>query len=121
MKTALTPAERQDLDVARGDDPAHDDKDVLEPFGPQPFHHPRHEGQMRPGQQREAHGVCVFLHDGADHLLGCLMQTCVDHLEPGVSQRPGDDLGPSVVAVETGLGHDDAVATFHSWGDTTQQ
>ena len=42
-----------------------------------------------------------------DHL-GRLVQARVDHLEAGVAQRAGDDLGAAVVTVEAGLGDEDA-------------
>ena len=50
--------------------------------------------------------------DGLGHLLRRLEQAGVDDLEAGVAQRPGDDLGAPVVAVEAGLGHDDPVRQF---------
>src|SRR5439155_8663004 len=53
------------------------------------------------------------LHDGLGHLLGRLVQAGVDHLEAGVTQRPRDHLGPTVVTVEPGFGHDDSVAAIH--------
>ena len=56
-----------------------------------------------PGEQREPDGVGILLHHRLDHLLGRLVQPGVDHLEAAVPQRPGDDLGPPVVAVEPGL------------------
>ena len=40
---------------------------------------------------------------------GCLLETEVDHLEPGVAQRSGDDLHAAVVAVEAGFGDDHPV------------
>src|SRR5205085_2665543 len=52
-------------------------------------------------------------HDGGRDLLGRLVQAGVDDLEPGVPQRPGDDLRPPVVAVETGLGDHHPVAALH--------
>ncbi len=73
-----------------------------------------HQGEVGPGEQRQADGVGVLLHDGLDHLLGSLVQAGVDDLEPGVTQRPGDHLGPAVVAVEARLGHDHPVGTFHA-------
>ena len=68
---------------------------------------------MRPREQRQPDGVGVFLHDGPHNLLGRLVEARVDDFEAGVAKRPGDDLGASVVSVKAGLGHDDAVATFH--------
>ena len=58
-------------------------------------------------------GVDVLLQRRLGDLLGRLVQARVDDLEPGVAQRPGDGLGPSVVAVEAGLGHDHAIGPVH--------
>ena len=44
---------------------------------------------------------------------GRLEQPGVDHLEPGVAQRPGDDLDAPVVPVEAGFGHDDSIRALH--------
>ena len=48
-----------------------------------------------------------------DDLLRRLAQARVDHLHAGVAQRPGDDLGAAVVAVEARLGDDDADFLIH--------
>ena len=64
---------------------------------------------MRPGEHREAHGVGVLLERGLGDHLGRLEQAGVDDLEAGVAQRAGDDLGPTVVPVEAGLGDHDPV------------
>jgi len=32
------------------------------------------------------------------------MEPGVDHLEPRIAQRPRHDFGPTIVAIETGLG-----------------
>ena len=63
---------------------------------------------MRAGEDREPDGVGVLLQDGLDDLLRRLVQAGVDDLHAGVAQRAGDDLGAAVVAVEAGLGDDDA-------------
>jgi len=68
---------------------------------------------VRSGQKRKPHGICVFLQDRADHLLGRLMQARIDDLEPGVAQSSGYYLGASVVPVEAGFGDDDAISTIH--------
>ena len=65
----------------------------------------RHVGA---GEHREAHGVGVLLDRRLDDLLRGLVQAGVDDLHAGVAQGAGDDLGAAVVAVESGLGHDDA-------------
>ncbi len=68
---------------------------------------------MSTGQQREADGVGVLLQHGLGDLLGRLVQTGVDDLETVVAQGPGDGLGATVVAIETGFRHDDAVRALH--------
>jgi hypothetical protein len=57
---------------------------------------------------RQAHPIDVLLDGGIRDHLGRLMEPRVDHLEPGVPQGSRDDLGPPVVPVETGLGHENA-------------
>ena len=57
---------------------------------------------------RQSHGVRVFLDRGLGDLLGRLMQSGVDHLEAGIAKGPRHDLRAAVVAVEPGLGNDDA-------------
>ncbi len=64
-------------------------------------------------EQREPDGVGILLHDRLDHLFGRLVETGVDHLEAAVAQGAGDDLGPTIVAVEPGLGNDNPVGTLH--------
>ena len=63
---------------------------------------------MRPGEHGQARRVGVLLDGGLDDLLGRLVQAGVDDLHAGVTQGPRHDLGAAVVAVESGLGHDDA-------------
>ena len=64
-------------------------------------------------EHREPDGVGVLLEGGLGDLLGGLVQAGVDHLEPGVPQGPGDDLGPPVVAVQPGLGDHHPIAPPH--------
>ena len=66
---------------------------------------------MRAGQDRQADRVGVLLDRGLDDLLRRLVQAGVDDLDAGVAQRPGDDLRAAVVAVQAGLGDDDAQRT----------
>lgn len=59
-----------------------------------------------PGQDRKAHQCNIFLKRDGDDVLDALPDAGVDDLEPGIAQRTRDDLGPpTVVAVQTGLGH----------------
>ena len=68
---------------------------------------------MRAREQRQTDRVGVLLERRFGDLLRRLEQAGVDHLEPGVPQRPGDDLGAAIMAVQAGLGDDDAVASLH--------
>ena len=68
---------------------------------------------MSPRQEGEAHGVGILLDHGLDDLLGGLVEAGVDDLEARVPQRPCDDLGPTVVAVEAGLGHNHSIGALH--------
>ena len=69
---------------------------------------------MRAGQDREADDVHVLLDRRGHDLLGRLAQARVDDFHPRVPQRPGDDLGAAVVAVEAGLGDQDADGARHA-------
>ena len=68
----------------------------------------RDERHVRAGEDRQPDGVGVLLEHGLDDLLRRLVQAGVDDLHAGVAQRAGDDLRAAVVAVEAGLGDDDA-------------
>ena len=94
--------------------PPDDDEHVAAAGVGQQLDHLGHQGEVGPGEERQPDGVGVLLHDGLDHLLGRLVQAGVDDLEPRVTQRPGDHLGPAIVAVEAGFGHDHPVGTFHA-------
>ena len=64
--------------------------------------------QVRAGEDREADRVHVLLRGRGHDLLRALAQAGVDDLHAGVAQRARHDLGPAVVAVEAGLGDQDA-------------
>jgi hypothetical protein len=57
-------------------------------------------------KNRDADGVRIFLNRGLDNLLRSLVKSGVDDFHPRVTQGACDDLGPPVVAVETGLSDD---------------
>src|SRR4051794_19881042 len=95
-------------DVVRRDRPAHREQHVVDALRAQQLDDPRHERHVRAGQDRQADRVGVLLDHGLDDLLRRLVQAGVDDLHAGVAQGAGDDLGAAVVAVEAGLGHDDA-------------
>ena len=71
-------------------------------------HDPWDQGHVRPGEDRQANHVGILLDHRFGDLLRSLVEPRVDHLHAGVTQSAGDDLRPSVVTVEAGLGHDDA-------------
>jgi hypothetical protein len=56
--------------------------------------------------ERNASTVRVLLQCDRDDVLDALADTGVDDLEAGVAQRPGDDLGASIMAVQTGFRHE---------------
>jgi hypothetical protein len=89
--------------VVRRDRPADDHEHVVDAVLLQPVEDPRHERHVRTGQDRDADRVRILLDRRLHDLLRRLVQTRVDHLHAGVSQRPRDDLRAPVVAVETGL------------------
>src|ERR1700754_3061367 len=95
-------------DVLIGDRPPDGDDDVARVLLAQQLDHARDERHVRAGEDREPDGVGVLLQHGLDDLLGRLVQARVDHLHAGVAECAGDDLRPAVVAVEAGLGPDDA-------------
>src|SRR5437879_978468 len=90
-------------DVFLGDDAAaeHDDvRAVL--FGEQP-EELGEDGVVGSREKGQADAVHVLLDGGGDHHVRGLVQAGIDHLEARVAQRPGDDLGAPLVAVEAGL------------------
>src|SRR5687768_13644875 len=61
---------------------------------------------MRAAQDRQADDVGILLERGRRDLLGSLAEAHVNDLHPRVTERAGDDLGPTVVPVEAWLGDD---------------
>jgi len=68
---------------------------------------------VRAGQQRQPHGVDVFLQRGLRDLLGRLVQARVDDLEPVIAQGSGDGLRATIVPVETRFGDNDSIGPLH--------
>jgi hypothetical protein len=60
------------------------------------------------GEDGEADAVDVLLDGGGDDHLGGLTEAGVDDLHASVAKGAGDDLCAAVVAVEAGLGDEDA-------------
>ena len=69
---------------------------------------PGGQRQVGTGQNAQAHDRHVLLHRDRGDVFDALPDARVDHLETGVAQGAGDDLRPAVVAVEAGLGYQDA-------------
>src|SRR5947199_235215 len=92
------------VEIARRDDPADDDADVVRALRAQAVEHASRERHVGTGENREPDHVHVLLHRLRDDLLGRALEPRVDHLEAGVAQRLHDDLGAAVVPVEAGLG-----------------
>ena len=113
VNTSATPWAFERVDIGPRDDAAREHQRI-EPAGAELVDHLRDERHVRTREQREPHGVGVLLERRFRDLAGSLEQTCVDDLEAGVAQRPGDHLRAAIVTVQPGLGNDDAVASQHS-------
>jgi hypothetical protein len=68
---------------------------------------------MRTRQQRQSHGVDIFLQSCFSDLLGGLVETRIDDLEPMVAECSSDGLCASVMPIKSGLGNDDSVWPLH--------
>jgi hypothetical protein len=99
--------------VGVGDDPTAEDQHVAEVTAAQLLHHPWEQREVGAGQQRETDAVGVLLQHGLGDLLRRLVQAGVDDLEAVVAQGAGDGFCATVVAIETGLRHDDAIRALH--------
>ena len=73
-----------------------------------------HQVAMAAGQDAQPDGIDVLVDRDARDVVGRLAQTGVDDLGASVAQRQGDDLGADVVAVEAGLGDQNALALQRS-------
>jgi hypothetical protein len=72
---------------------------------------------------RQPDHVDVLLAGGLGDHGRSLAQSGVDHLDAGVAQDAGDDLGAAIVPVEPDLGDQDAkrlAVGAHTWGRSTQ-
>src|SRR5216684_3319207 len=68
----------------------------------------REDGVVRAGKNREADDLYVFLQRSVDDHFGRLAEAGVNDFHAGVAQGAGNYFGAAVVAVETGLGDEDA-------------
>ena len=104
-----TPAAFSVGDVLVGDDAAAEDGDVAAARARAARRMTAGKSVMcAPERIERPIGVDVLLDRGLGDHLGRLVQAGVDHLEAGVAERARDDLGAAVVAVEPGLGDQDA-------------
>src|SRR5690349_1204281 len=101
-------------DVLAGDDAAPEDEDVAGALLAKQLHHARKQGHVRTRVAGEADRVGVLLDHGLRDLLGRLVQTRVDDLEPRVAEGARDDLRAPVVPVQSGLRDDDPERLGHA-------
>src|SRR5437870_5395160 len=95
-------------DILLRDDPAARDEDVARLPLLQELHDLGEGGHVRSAQAGEPNRIDVLLDRGLDDILRGLPQARVDDLHPRVAQRPGYDLRPAIVTVQSGLGDEDA-------------
>ena len=99
---------QQFRNVGLRDGAADNDRDVARVGCPQRLDGAGRQRDVRAGQDRKPHQRNVFLQRDRHDVLDALADAGVDHLETGVAQRAGDDLGAAVMAVETGFGDKDS-------------
>src|SRR2546425_667115 len=99
-------------DVIVRDDAAAEEDDVVHAALLQLLHYAREELQVSTGEDGEPYDVGVLLKRGLGDHFGGLADACVDDLEAGVAEGPGDYFGAAVVSVEAGLGDDDLDFAF---------
>ena len=91
-----------------GNGAAKDEEDVLGALLAEERGDAGNDDVMGSGEDREADAVDVLLDGGGDDHLGGLAEAGVDDLHAGVAKGARYDLRAAVVAVETGLGYEDA-------------
>src|SRR5690242_17012940 len=79
------------------------DEDVVRPALLQCFEDSREHRHVRARQNRYADHIDVFLNGCIDDFLRRAMQSRVDDVHAGVTQRPRDDLHATVVPVQSDL------------------
>jgi len=78
----------------------------------QSFHDPGEQVIVGAGEAAEHENIHILLLCSPDDLLRCLTKSCVDHLHAGVAESAGNHFHPTVVPVQTGLGHQDPDRLF---------
>ncbi len=91
-----------------GDGAAEDEEDVFCVLLAEERGDARDDDVVGAGEDGEADAVDVLLDGGRDDHLGGLAEAGVDDLHASVAEGAGDDLCAAVVAVEAGLGYEDA-------------
>ena len=107
-KISAMPAFFSGGNISFGNDAADEHSHVVHAFGLQQVHQLRADGVVRAGKNGQADDVHIFLNGGGSNHFRSLPQAGVDHFHAGVAQGARDDLGAAVVAVETGLGDQNA-------------
>lgn len=101
------PSRLQSRSIRRRNDPSRHDKNIVKPAFTEREHHLWQEPVVCPGQNREPYRVHVLLERSLCDLQSCSVQTRVHHLKPFVAQATCHHLGPAVMSIQTGLGHQD--------------
>jgi hypothetical protein len=63
---------------------------------------------MCPRQAAQPHDIDILLDGCRGDLRRLLPQTCIDNLDTRIAQGEGENLGAAVVAIQTGLGNQNA-------------
>lgn len=95
-----------DVDVRN--DPATEYDDIRRVTIRQLVDHLWEEGVVCTRKRRKTNCIDIFLNCSLRYLRWCLMQTRIDHLEPGVAEGTSNDFGAAIVSVETGFGDEDS-------------
>lgn len=75
--------------------------------------HAWHDRHMRPGENRKANYLNIFLHRGVDDHFWRLPEASVDDLHTRVAKCSGNYLGASIVAIQPRLGDKYPDSTLH--------
>ena len=77
------------------------------------LHDPGKQREVRTRKQRQPYSVSILLEHGLGNLLWRLVQTRIDDFESMVAESPRNGLRATIMAIETGFRHDDAVRALH--------
>ena len=101
---ATNPELIQQRDVGVRNDPAQHDEHVVQALRLEQFHDAWTDVQVRTRQDRQADDIRVLLQCRRHNLLRSLPEAGIDHLHAGIAERAGNDLRPTVVTIQPGLG-----------------